>query len=173
MGWLQPGLQSDEIERFETKLKLRFPQDLRDLYSWRNGPTGEGATLGELYFFPWMYLATMEEAVSIYNSLSGSKPLVERGGWKRSWFPFFFTGGAAYLVVDCDGGQILDWGGPIVDGSPAVAAYRSVRTMLETFLDCYETGAFSVRDGDLERNQEEFLKIGIRHNPGLKYWTTR
>ena len=49
---LNPGLSSQKIQELFEKIPLHPTQDLRALYTWRNGSKdSEGITLGELAFF--------------------------------------------------------------------------------------------------------------------------
>ena len=54
---LNPGISSQQIQELFEEIPLQPTQDLRALYTWRNGlKDSEGITLGELAFFPGFYL---------------------------------------------------------------------------------------------------------------------
>ncbi len=78
----------------------------------------------------------------------------------------FLTGGGQFLFVECSSGRVAEWS----SGAPVEELYLSVHTMLKTFLEAYETGAFFLAEGRLERDEDALREIGKRHNPGIERW---
>ena len=67
---LNPGISSLKIQELFEEIPLQPTQDLRALYTWRNGSEdSEGITLGELAFFPGFYLMSLEESIQTYLEL--------------------------------------------------------------------------------------------------------
>ena len=71
---------------------MQLTQDLRALYTWRNGSKdSEGITLGELAFFPGFYLMSLEESIQTYMELRA------RDVWNRFWFPILPVEGEIFM----------------------------------------------------------------------------
>ena len=67
---LNPDISSQKIQELFEEIPLQLTQDLRALYTWRNGSKDcEGITLGELAFFPGFYLMSLEESIQTYMEL--------------------------------------------------------------------------------------------------------
>ena len=92
---LNPGISSQQIQELFEKIPLQPTQDLRALYTWRNGSKdSEGITLGELAFFPGFYLMSLEESIQTYQELR------ETSTWNQSWFPIFASGGGDFYAMN-------------------------------------------------------------------------
>ena len=92
---LNPGLSSQKIQELFEKIPLHPTQDLRALYTWRNGSKDcEGITLGELAFFPGFYLMSLEESIQTYLELR------ETDAWDKFWFPIFASGGGDFYAMN-------------------------------------------------------------------------
>lgn len=157
---LRSGSSSAALDRHERALKLKFPDELRQLYGWRNGTATSGVPLSDTYFVPWMYFCALEAAAAHYDAIA------REAGWKRTWFPIFLSGGAGRLAIDADEGRLVHWSA----GAQTKAQYLSVRSMLATWLECYRAGCFFVEGDRLKQRNQQFREIGMRHNPGLDYW---
>ena len=67
---LNSGISSQQIQELFEQIPLQSTQDLRALYTWRNGSKdSEGITLGELVFSPGFYLMSLEESIQTYQEL--------------------------------------------------------------------------------------------------------
>ncbi len=163
---LNPGISSQQIQEFFEKIPLQPNQDLRALYTWRNGSKdSEGITLGELAFFPGFYLMSLEESIQTYLELR------ERNGWDKSWFPIFASGGGDFYAMNLAPeaqGQIL---GFYVFEEEAQVEYRSLESMLATLKACYEQGIiFRNEQGYLDMDYRKHAEIAHDINPDLKIW---
>ena len=163
---LNPGLSSQKTQELFEEIPLQPTQDLRALYTWRNGSKDcEGITLGELAFFPGFYLMSLEESIQTYLELR------ERNGWDKSWFPIFASGGGDFYAMNLASeaqGQIL--GFYVFEEEPQVE-YWSLKSMLTTFKVCYEQGIiFRNEQGYLDMDYRKHAEIAHDINPDLKIW---
>ena len=163
---LNSGISSQKIQELFEAIPLQPTQDLRALYTWRNGSKDcEGITLGELAFFPGFYLMSLEESIQTYMELR------ERNGWDKSWFPIFTSGGGDFyaMILAPEGqGQIL---GFYVFEEEAQVEYRSLKSMLATLKACYEQGIiFRNEQGYLDMDYRKHAEIAHDINPDLKIW---
>ena len=163
---LNPGISSQQIQELFEEIPLQPTQDLRALYTWRNGSEdSEGITLGELAFFPGFYLMSLEESIKTYLELR------ERNGWDKFWFPIFASGGGDFYAMNLapeSQGQIL---GFYVFEEEAQVEYRSLKSMLATLKVCYEQGIiFRNEQGYLDMDYREHAEIAHDINPDLKIW---
>ena len=141
-------------------------QDLRALYTWRNGSKDcEGITLGELAFFPGFYLMSLEESIQTYQELRKTST------WNQCWFPIFASGGGDFYAMNLFPevqGQIL---GFYVFEEEAQVEYRSLKSMLATFKVCYEQGIiFRNEQGYLDMDYRKHAEIAHDINPEVKIW---
>ena len=163
---LNPGLSFQKIQELFEEIPLQPTQDLRALYTWRNGSEdSEGITLGELAFFPGFYLMSLEESIQTYLELR------ETDAWDKFWFPIFASGGGDFYAMNLapEGqGQIL---GFYVFEEEAQVEYRSLESMLATLKVCYEQGIiFRNEQGYLDMDYREHAEIAHDINPDLKIW---
>ena len=163
---LNPGISSQQIQELFEEIPLQPTQDLRALYTWRNGSEdSEGITLGELAFFPGFYLMSLEESIQTYLELR------ERNGWDKFWFPIFASGGGDFYAMNLAPeaqGQIL---GFYVFEEEGQVEYWSLKSMLATLKACYEQGIiFRNEQGYLDMDYRKHAEIAHDINPDLKIW---
>ena len=163
---LNPGISSQQIQELFEKIPLQPTQDLRALYTWRNGSKDcEGITLGELAFFPGFYLMSLEESIQTYLELRATD------AWGKSWFPIFASGGGDFYAMNLAPeaqGQIL---GFYVFEEEGQVEYRSLKSMLATLKACYEQGIiFRNEQGYLDMDYRKHAEIAHDINPDLKIW---
>ena len=163
---LNPGISSQQIQELFEEIPLQLTQDLRALYTWRNGSEdSEGITLGELAFFPGFYLMSLEESIQTYLELR------ETDAWGKSWFPIFASGGGDFYAMNLAPeaqGQIL---GFYVFEEEGQVEYRSLKSMLATLKACYEQGIiFRNEQGYLDMDYRKHAEIAHDINPDLKIW---
>ena len=163
---LNSGLSSQKTQELFEEIPLQPTQDLRALYTWKNGSKDcEGITLGELAFFPGFYLMSLEESIQTYLELR------ERNGWDKSWFPIFASGGGDFYAMNLASeaqGQIL--GFYVFEEEPQVE-YWSLKSMLTTFKVCYEQGIiFRNEQGYLDMDYRKHAEIAHEINPDVKMW---
>ena len=163
---LNPGISSQQIQELFEKIPLQPTQDLRALYTWRNGSEdSEGITLGELAFFPGFYLMSLEESIQTYLELRA------RDAWDKSWFPIFASGGGDFYAMNFAPeaqGQIL---GFYVFEEEGQVEYWSLKSMLATLKACYEQGIiFRNEQGYLDMDYKKHAEIAHEINPDVKIW---
>ena len=163
---LNPGISSQQIQELFEKIPLQPTQDLRALYTWRNGSEdSEGITLGELAFFPGFYLMSLEESIQTYLELRA------RDAWDKSWFPIFASGGGDFYAMNLAPeaqGQIL---GFYVFEEEGQVEYWSLKSMLATLKACYEQGIiFRNEQGYLDMDYRKHAEIAHDINPEVKIW---
>lgn len=163
---INPGLSFQKIQELFEEIPLQPTQDLRALYTWRNGSEdSEGITLGELAFFPGFYLMSLEESIQTYLELR------ETDAWGKSWFPIFASGGGDFYAMNLAPeaqGQIL---GFYVFEEEAQVEYRSLKSMLATLKACYEQGIiFRNEQGCLDMYYRKHAEIAHDINPEVKLW---
>ena len=163
---LNSGITSLKIQELFEEIPLQPNQDLRALYTWRNGSEdSEEITLGELAFFPGFYLMSLEESIQTYMELRA------RDVWNKFWFPIFASGGGDFYAMNLapeSQGQIL---GFYVFEEEAQVEYRSLKSMLAALKNCYEQGIiFRNEQGYLDMDYRKHAEIAHDINPDLKIW---
>ena len=164
--YLNSGISSQQIQELFEEIPLQSTQDLRSLYSWRNGSKDcEGITLGELAFFPGFYLMSLEESIQTYLELRA------RNVWDKSWFLIFASGGGDFyamnLAPEVQGEMI---GYYIYEEEPQIE-YQSLESLLITFKACYKQGIiFRNERGYLDMDYRKYAEIAHEINPDVKIW---
>jgi cell wall assembly regulator SMI1 len=116
---LNPPLTPAQIHALEVKHKITLPEDLKEIYLWKNGQNLEGDYKS---FFGNKTLLPLGQALEIRDELNGmllAKDTEEEfkipNWWNTTWIPVFENGGGDYLCYDAAGvftgkkGQILDY----------------------------------------------------------------
>ena len=163
---LNPGISSQQIQELFEEIPLQPTQDLRALYTWRNGSKDcEGITLGELAFFPGFYLMSLEESIQTYLELR------ETDAWGKSWFPIFASGGGDFYAMNlAPEAQSHILGLYVYEEEPQVE-YKSLESMLIILKVSYEQGIiFRNEQGYLDMDYRKHAEIAHDINPDQKIW---
>ena len=81
---MKPGLTPEEIEQFLSNLPFRLPEEVYQIYQWRNGDMFMGESANPVYFI------SLSDAV--YQEASFSHYV------ESLYFPVFLGDGFAYVV---------------------------------------------------------------------------
>ena len=185
---LQPGLTHAEIEEIVKDLPIRLPEEIYELYQWRNGSqtvsTWQYAGLFDIYhsfsgFGPWgflnvqfavdEYLKSKKYAVTepeILNRLSAFERL---SGFQNPTSLEIFCG-----INSCDTGYVAFHEGcksiQVVcynfkgGGHEVIAEYASLTDMMVTLAECYETAYYREADGYLAKDTNKVWEIWRKYN---------
>lgn len=161
---LQPGLSYEEIEAKLADLPFCLPQEVYELYKWRNGSSDNG----EADCFNYYRFIPLEESVEQAKK-QVSEDLLE-GTFPFGWFPLFEFEGEYLAVIGAESK---------IDNSPIVChyedesiAYTNLTGMMLTMAECYETGAYDKNEleEDWQANREKEKKLCIKYNPEVLYF---
>jgi hypothetical protein len=72
---LQAGATQQELDAFEAKFRLRLPPDFRQLYQWRNGPSGSASLQDNRTFSSLDEIASTKEVLDASSLLTPLPPL--------------------------------------------------------------------------------------------------
>ncbi|AFY53194.1 hypothetical protein Riv7116_0600 [Rivularia sp. PCC 7116] len=128
---LQPGLSYEEIEIKVADLPFKLPEEVYELYQWRNG-TCEGEEDFSKFFNGYAFLS-LESAIEEYEELN----------WKSYWFPIFYLDSRDYLVVSCKSEELapisrIYLGG----GEDGELLFSSFTEMMFIIANSYESKAY-------------------------------
>lgn len=143
-GRLNDGISLDEIRRQSESLPFALPEEVEQLFQWRNGTNiEEGDLLDARWFFPGFYFPSLQEAIRVVHERRGAPQ------WREGWFPVGFLHGEPEQVVE----------------------YESLEAMIKTLEACFAEGAFFLDDrGVLDMDDEHHREIAHRFNPGIEEW---
>lgn len=110
---LKDPLSEKEIEILEEKFQVQIPNDLKELYKWKNGQNYDcyEAFVNNSMFMP---LEDVLESAEEFTSMIGSDFEIENW-WNESWLPIFGNGGGSYICYDLGGiftgdkGQLIEY----------------------------------------------------------------
>ncbi|MGI4791968.1 MAG: hypothetical protein ACRYFS_24360 [Janthinobacterium lividum] len=183
---LQPGLTREAIDEIADPLPFKLPEELYQLYMWRNGIQAGSHEDTVFFAHPASYFAPLDLAVDASTYLSEdlmTNPL------RETWEPLEFKPSAYYFDLFSDPGDsdflvpcatIPLEKPPIVFWSPELGTprirYTNLESMMWTIAACYESGAYFLKKDfeneplhvDVYPTQE--WQIAKRLNPTVTYW---
>lgn len=170
-----PGLKYSEIQSLETEFGFKLPNEIYELYQWRNG-TEEDAKAICFPTFEFLPISRAIEHTKRCNQFieESKKFSREEGEWYEICPLFTFIANNGILcgvtIVDYQGGKI-----PVVDigeGDMARINYASLTDMMLTLAEYYETGAYYLDDeGFVCKDEGKAAQIFRKYNPSVnKTW---
>lgn len=156
---LRPGLSNSEIEQLTNPLSLHLPWEVREIYHYCNGKI---ALAESLVLYP------LEVAVQNTCYADWMKGNVIPSS--RNILPLFQGDGKDFYYVVCD---VAERNSPVwcvfVGGYPLICA-ASLTSLILTFWECYETGAYYIELDEegypyVERDFNKFQNIFQKYNP--------
>jgi hypothetical protein len=167
---LKPRLSREELLEQTQPLGLTVPEELVELYEWRNGQ-GEDAEMSQdaLIFRDNKFVdvaGALREYPLIQEYWGPPEPdTLEFGFDLRESFPFATYMGSSYVLVCGEHTLASPHPHPVVNVFQGVELFfHSLETMLRTCIDWVRHPAWGT-DSDLPEDVE--LEIWLRHNPGL------
>lgn len=174
---LQSGLSEEEIDEKLETIPFKLPLEIHELYRWQNGSKLAGGASNLVNFFPHYVFLPLETAVRQYHELvedlgegdQWDEEFPETGSWKTHWFPIFFFDSQVYFA-SCSTELIATtpiWNYYSMYPGPELC-YDSLTAMLQTLLECYQTGAYYLNEqGTLVEDEHKSAPILRKYNPGL------
>lgn len=167
-GRLNDGISLDEIRRQSESLPFALPEEVEQLFQWRNGTNiEEGDLLDARWFFPGFYFPSLQEAIRVVHERRDAPQ------WREGWFPVFMDGAGNHYLSCCRKqnsarAEIVGF----LHGEPEqVVEYESLEAMIKTLEACFAEGAFFLDDrGVLDMDDEHHREIAHRFNPGIEEW---
>lgn len=166
---LEPELSDAEIRQLTSSLPFPLPDEVTELFAWRNGTKRGAAPFQDMALFPVWFLPPIEQAVEEYRGLTVGLA----DFWPADSFPILFSGSGDYLGVRCrtapgGTGEVNSYR---LGNTEAIIECSGLKEMLQTVLASYEEGVFFVdADGDFDVDDERFAEVARRFNPGLERW---
>jgi cell wall assembly regulator SMI1 len=108
---LQIGIEISQIKELELKFEKQLPDDLKELYLWKNGQPNN---VYEAFVNNSMMIS-LEQSLEIAQNLTAmiGKDFDRENWWNKAWIPLFHNGRGDYICYDTEGtftgqkGQIL------------------------------------------------------------------
>ncbi|MEL6442381.1 MAG: hypothetical protein AAFQ80_24435 [Cyanobacteria bacterium J06621_8] len=162
MGF-QSGLSTEVIEQKLSKLPYSVPQEVYELYGWRNGDKLDNSIFGYLWLLDLDSACRSSEYVN-------QKELLEcrrEAGEPQYLMPLFEFDGEYFAV---QGDAKLMYSAPIFhvsDGYEVSLAFISLTGMMLAIAECYEIGIYALtRNGLGVIDPVGFGAIRRKYNPG-------
>ncbi|OUL30395.1 hypothetical protein BV378_04185 [Nostoc sp. RF31YmG] len=154
---LQPGLTIDKIQSQIKNLPFCLPQEVYELYQWRNGIDYSNISKIEnlhfdISFIPGFDFLPLEEAIESYKEIEEFRDKYtspEEENCHKAWFPIFGSDDLEYLIVFGD--SVTSQDSPIMHchlggGSLPQVKYPNLTTFMKVVAECYETNAYYIVD---------------------------
>ena len=165
-----PGLKFEEIQAVEAELGFKLPEEIYELYQWRNGTEEDAKAL----CFPTIQFLPLSRAIECSQGCNEHilevKNLIEESEWYET-SPLFI-----FIEDNCDlcGIPIVDYQ---IEKSPVVVLgegympdilYTSLTDMMLTLAECYETNAYYLnKNGYVNENECKVAEVLRKYNGEL------
>lgn len=162
MSALNSGLTLEEIHDRITPLGIIFPQELYELYTWRNGLSvyEPGVDL-----WPSVSFLPLEDAIMDYTN-------VTKNMYDNLFTVFLENDSDRYMVNLASGddyGKIFYNCPPITLTEYPVSIFDSLEKALVTQLECFEKGIYIYEDGRFVAT-DEIVDVIKKHNPKSEFY---
>ncbi|MCM0665145.1 SMI1/KNR4 family protein [Flavobacterium tyrosinilyticum] len=109
---LKEPLSDKEIEILEEKYQVQIPNDLKELYKWKNG---QDQNCYEAFVNNSMFMSLEDvlDSREEFNSMIDDFEI--ENWWNENWLPIFHNGGGSYICYDLSGiftgkkGQLIEY----------------------------------------------------------------
>jgi HEAT repeat protein len=167
---LQSGLTRNQIETQLQTLPFRLPEEVYQLYQWRNGSEDRRGLAHQVEFMPQYVMLSLEEAIAEYKAIQEmllfdfeDEEEVEES--KTFWFPLFARDSDYYVI---QGDFESKATAPIFDFSEVGLELRfnCLTDMMLAIAECFETGSYSIDDYSyLDWDDLGADQIWFKHQP--------
>lgn len=176
---IQPGLSVQDIQGYIANLPFQLPQEVYQLYHWRNGVQIPEFHDISLDFIPGFWFLPLAETLKKYEHLKEFKKnctFLQDPAYHRPWFPILSSDLGYFLVLGdkntCISTPVffLSWNSGDLTFE---ARYSSLTSMMTVIAECYESGAYyyetKVMDQFgtivefLEEDPQEVSRIRLKH----------
>ncbi|MDY6901098.1 MAG: hypothetical protein SWZ49_23905 [Cyanobacteriota bacterium] len=179
-----PGLSDAEIREKLTNVELELPEEIYELYRWRNG-VEDGEDLKSIAY-PSMAFMSLDEAIKYHLDIVDNIDIQEHEDFESIFelldanqvnncsdkylFPFLRANCCFCAVLL---GKDKQKHSPIIDISDALdleMIFLSLTSMMQTLAKYFETGAYYLgEDNFLDWDEEKIEPIFQKYNPGLSF----
>jgi cell wall assembly regulator SMI1 len=158
---LNPGLTQEQIVEIASQLPRPLPEEICELYRWRNGSSDRSSV--ELWR-PFRPLAALIEDYHQQTEFGRDHPEL----WKPEWLPLFDEGKSIALVVLPEGPSAM---APIYDyytedGDRIEPDYPSLTVMMAVHVEAYEELSDVTEEDWINASHDAVERVRLRH--GLK-----
>jgi cell wall assembly regulator SMI1 len=165
-GNMNPGITLAEAKSVCQDLPYELPQDVIELYLWRNGVRLEGQSF-EMRIVPKFYFRSIEVSIETTTAFAcrADDPEMQ---WKPSWFCLCTDLGGDCLSLETNRSEQFGRIFAVTEIAEPFPAFWSFDTMLLSILECYRAGVYFLdEDGTLAEDYEPADSIYRRFNHGL------
>ena len=160
----QPGLSSAEIEEKLSSLPFCVPEEVCELYRWRNGDELYGMIFGYLWFLD------LDKACEYSDYFDGelSVEMQEQQPESIFLFPLFDFDGEYFAIEGSNTKKTTGRIFHISDCFDVSFAFINLTSMMLSIAECYETGVYAITEEDRLEVVDpiEFGRIRHKYNPG-------
>lgn len=153
---INDGLTLRSIRRIEDDIGYKFPEELVELYKWRNGTNSDSQVIWYHRFIP------LEEAAALRKTIKSMK--IKQ--WEDHWFPIFEYQGEYYFIKLDDEDRRAS---PVYIAFPyqsVTYSYTNLTTMAKTASEVLASGEIIMEDTGymVEEDVSVIRKIYEKYN---------
>lgn len=170
---LEPERLEDLIDLLN-QYKIPLLQELLDLFMWKNGIDSALLFSEEGYKFE---LTSFGNFFELRGLLSHHFLEIKTKNipYDNKYFAIFFTASGDRILVDIDSksntySRLFIYAPSVTLSYEPMQIFDSLELMLDTIIECYEKGAYSVLDGILNVDYDLESSIAKRININSEFW---
>jgi cell wall assembly regulator SMI1 len=165
----QPGLSREQISNLTKDLPFTLPEEIYQLYQWKNGVSDEYDYLYDIFLFrDQVYNSvsigfySLQSAVQVYkklSQLSQSWKGTEFEFWNDNWFPIAGFESAMYLYLDCSvsPSTVIQWAGENLPNN--VRIYKNLTAMISVIAECCEMDVYQILPNEYAGEGHVMIRI--------------
>ncbi|BAY10387.1 HEAT repeat domain-containing protein [Calothrix sp. NIES-2098] len=170
---LQPGLTIEDIQSQIKPLSFCLPQEVYELYQWRNGIDYSNISKIEnlhfdISFIPRLDFLPLEEAIESSKEIEEFRDKYtspEEENCHKPWFPIFGSDDLEYLIVFGD--SVTSQDSPIMHchlggGSLPQVKYPNLTIFMMVVAECYETNAYYIVEQSKYNYLSSYLEEDVK-----------
>ena len=151
---LNDGLSESEIEEYEKNLNTKFPEDLKELYMWKNG---QNIDCYDSFVNNSVFISLERSMEIVKEHLELSKTEFETlNWWNKSWIPILDNGGGDYLCYDLEG-TFTNLKGQLVEFCHEEKYRNVISPTLEQFIS--KLNKFYKENEEVEIDEEDEIEV--------------
>lgn len=141
---LNEGLSLEKLLTFSTNSGYKLPENVVELYLWRNGTSlNKKKSYIDMEFFPYYYFMSFDNAINVRASLIKQQKIFKnflnsKTPFKENFFPIFNSLDTTFILVDCEKGNDSPLFEYITETSSLRICYDNIEAFLETLIECYK-----------------------------------
>lgn len=161
------GVTKKEIAEFENEKKVNFPEEVIELYEWRNGIKNMyNEQANRLALFVFGIFLSLEDGYEHYKNAC-----LKEGLWPQDYYPIFTSGvGDYFLIEQSISHPFIYFYSPALEVIEPTSAFDSLQILIEAITEAYSKNILKRNESNELINSDDYFQFMKRKNPNSDYW---